>query len=84
MLWCYLFVADLIVRMEELELHCRCRGRSNFRKIRIATMSVRMVPSSQKQLQAKNKIKIPGFWIFSLLSYESESERKSLGFHFIS
>ena len=29
--------------MEELELHCRRRGRSNFRKIKIATISVRMV-----------------------------------------
>ena len=26
MLWCSLFVADLIVGMEELELHYRCRG----------------------------------------------------------
>ena len=41
------------------------------------------LPSSQKHLQAK-KIKIPGFWIFSLLNYESESERKSLGFYFYS
>ena len=31
-----LFVADLIVGMEGLELHYRCRGRSYFRKIRIA------------------------------------------------
>ena len=38
-----LFVADLIVGMEELELHCRRRGRYNFRKIKIATISVRMV-----------------------------------------
>ena len=29
-----LFVADLIVGMEELELHHRRRGRSNFRKIK--------------------------------------------------
>ena len=41
--WGSLFVADLIVGMEELELHYRCRGRSNFWKIRIATISVRMV-----------------------------------------
>ena len=43
MLLCSPFVADLIVGMEELELHCRRRGRSNFRKIRIANISVRMV-----------------------------------------
>ena len=43
MLLCSLFVADLIVGMEELELHCRHRGRSNVRKIKIATISVRMV-----------------------------------------
>ena len=30
MLLCSLLVADLIVGMEELELHYRCRGRSNF------------------------------------------------------
>ena len=29
--------------MEELELHCRRRGRYDFRKIKIATISVRMV-----------------------------------------
>ena len=28
----------------------------------------------------KQKKKIPGFWIFSLLDYGSEGERKSLGF----
>ena len=28
-LWCSLFVADLIMGMEELELHCRCGGRSD-------------------------------------------------------
>ena len=33
MLWCFLCVADLIVGMAELELHYRCRGRSNFRRI---------------------------------------------------
>ena len=32
--FCALFVADLIVGMEELELHYRRRGRSNFRKIK--------------------------------------------------
>ena len=32
-----------IVGMEELELHYRCRGRSNFRTSGIATISVRMV-----------------------------------------
>ena len=41
--FCALFVADLTVGMEELELHYRRRGRSNFRKIKIATISVRMV-----------------------------------------
>ena len=35
-----LFVADLILGVEDLELHYRCRGRSNFRKIGIATISV--------------------------------------------
>ena len=43
------------------------------------TVEPPVIPSSQKQLQAK-KIEISGFWIFSLLSHESESERKSLGF----
>ena len=43
MLLCSLFVADLIVGMEELELHYRRRGRYNLRKLRIATISVRMV-----------------------------------------
>ena len=43
MLWCSLFVADLIVGMEEVELHYRCRGRSNLQKFRVATISVRMV-----------------------------------------
>ena len=41
--FCALFVADLIVGMEDLELHYRRRGRCNFRKIRIATISARMV-----------------------------------------
>ena len=40
--FCALFVADLIVGMEELESYYRCRGRSIFRKIKIATISVRM------------------------------------------
>ena len=35
-----------IVGIEELELHYRCRGRSDFRKIRIATSSVGMVHAS--------------------------------------
>ena len=44
MLWCFLFFfADLIVGLEELELHYRCRGRSTDWKIRIATISARMV-----------------------------------------
>ena len=34
MLLCSLFVADLIVGMEELELHYRRRGGYNFRKIK--------------------------------------------------
>ena len=46
MLWCSLFVADVIVGMEELELHYRCRGRSKHSKSRIATSSVRMVSQS--------------------------------------
>ena len=37
---CALFVADLIVGMEELELNCRRRGGSNFQKIKIATISL--------------------------------------------
>ena len=41
--FCALFVADLIVGMEELELNYRRRGRYNLRTIRIATISVRMV-----------------------------------------
>ena len=41
--FCALLVADLTVGMEELELHCRRRGRYNFRKIKIATISVGMV-----------------------------------------
>ena len=41
--FCALFVADLIVGMEELELHYRRIGRSNFQIIKIATISVRMV-----------------------------------------
>ena len=41
--FCALFVADLSVGMEEWELHCRRRDRHNFRKIKIATSSVRMV-----------------------------------------
>ena len=36
--FCALFVADLMVGMEELELHFRCRGRSNLRKFKIATI----------------------------------------------
>ena len=43
-----LFVADLFEGMEELELHYRCRGRSKFRKIRIATISAGMVPRGPK------------------------------------
>ena len=43
-LLCSLFVAGLIVGMEESELHYRRRGSYNFRKIKITTISVRMVP----------------------------------------
>ena len=43
-----IFVADLIVGMEELELHYRCRARSNLQKIKIATISVRMVWTSSR------------------------------------
>ena len=49
MLLCSLCVADLIVGMEELELHYRRRGRYNFRKIKIATISVRMVSGSMQK-----------------------------------
>ena len=42
--------ADLIVGMEELELHYRRRGRYNFRKINIATISVRMVGTMALEL----------------------------------
>ena len=41
--FCALFIAHLLVGMEELELHCRHRGRNNFQKTIIATISVRMV-----------------------------------------
>ena len=41
------FVADLLVGMEESELHSRCRGRFTFRKIRIETIAVRMVHNSE-------------------------------------
>ena len=41
--FCALYVADPLVGMEELKLQYRCRGRSNSRKIKIATISVRMV-----------------------------------------
>ena len=51
MIWCPLFVADLVVGMEELELLYRCRGRSNVRKIRIATISVRMVVSWEEEIR---------------------------------
>ena len=42
--FCAPSVADLILGVEELELHYRRRGRSNFPKIKKATISVRMVP----------------------------------------
>ena len=32
--FCAPFVADLILGMEEVELHCRRRGRYNFRKLK--------------------------------------------------
>ena len=41
-----LYVADLILGMDALDLHYRCRGGSNLRKIRIATISVRMVANA--------------------------------------
>ena len=40
---CSICCRYLSLGMEELELHCRRRGRYNFPKIKIATMSVRMV-----------------------------------------
>ena len=46
--FCALCVADLIVGMEELELQYRRRGGSNLRKIKIATIFVRMVMSDVK------------------------------------
>ena len=45
MLMCSLFVVDLIVGMEELELHFRCRRKCNFQKIKIATISVENGPT---------------------------------------
>ena len=48
MLWCSLFVAGLIMGIEELELHCRYRGRFDFRKIRIATIVRRVVPETSQ------------------------------------
>ena len=41
-------VADLVVGVEELELHYRCRCRCTFRKIRIARVAVRMVLLKKK------------------------------------
>ena len=51
-----LLVADLILGMEDLELHYRCRGRSNFRKIRIVTISVRKGSLTRGGFDAKGSI----------------------------
>ena len=56
-----LFVADLILGVEELELRYRCRGRSNLRKIRIATISVRMVKQTGSVLALLKTCRL--FWI---------------------
>ena len=56
---------------------------SDFEPQKLLVSNSCKVPPSQKQLQAKRK-KNPGFRIFPLLNYESESERKSLGFYFYS
>ena len=69
-----LFVADLIVGMEELELHCRCRGRSNFRKIRIATISIRMVLVGNHRLQTPPPHQDPDSTIFFNLILGGRSE----------
>ena len=50
--FCAPFVADLVLGMEEVELRYRCRGRHNFRKIKIATISVRMVVLDPEVLQS--------------------------------
>ena len=54
-------VADLIVGMEDLELHCRCRGRSNLRKIRIASISVRMVSKKLNRKQEASNLQAKRF-----------------------
>ena len=43
MLWCSLFVADLIAGMEELELHTDAEADFMSKKMRIAIIAVRMV-----------------------------------------
>ena len=40
-----------------------------------------VLPFSQKQLQAKKKIKIPGFWIVSLLNYEAKAKENLWDFN---
>ena len=57
MLWCLLFVADLIAGMEELELQYRCRDRSNFRKSKLATISVRMVQFRRAWFQTPSSVR---------------------------
>ena len=54
-----LFVADLVVGMEELELHYRCRGRYNFRKIKIATISVRTVSLADSSPLSEQRRHLP-------------------------
>ena len=65
--FCALFVAVLIVGTEELELHYRRRGRSNFQKIKIATISVRMVGGQHECGMTLAKSDIRKFAKFRLL-----------------
>ena len=51
-------------------------GTAKFQALKCSTILTETITSE--------KIKIPGFRISSLLDYESESKRKSLGFDFIS
>ena len=55
-------VADLIVGMEDLELHHRCRRRFNFRNFRIATIAVRMVSGNKKHININNFGRLSRDW----------------------
>ena len=72
MLWCSLVVADLFVGMEKFELHYRCRGRSNSKKIRVATISVRIVDQ-----RAENGGLDPSWLIFAFLGRPDFSVHRS-------